>query len=71
MIWRSVQIQSNKEHGNMSVIMLVSGESLQESVIAFGEAEVWSAPEFMFFATELILSIQVPMNMGKWIVRFC
>lgn len=67
MIWRSVQIQSNKEHGNMSVIMLVSCESLEESVIA----EVRPAPEFMFFATELILSIQVPMNMGKWIVRFC
>lgn len=55
----------------MSVIMLVSGESLEESVIAFGEAGLWSAPEFMSFATELILSIQVPMNMGKWIVRFC
>lgn len=32
-------MQSYSEHGNLSLIMLVSGESLEESVIAFDDNE--------------------------------
>ena len=69
--------QSNRTHGNPFVIVLVSGESPEESVIDFDDNEntvkwgIWSAPDFTSFATELILSIQVPLNMGKWIVKSC